>query len=113
MPGTFAFTAPAIVPPVGTASHSVTFTPADTANYQTATTSVSVTVNAAQTAFETWAADPAQGLTAGVDDGPLDDPDRDGFSNLLEFVLGGEPMASSQAIRPKLTQIRRDLGVFL
>jgi hypothetical protein len=62
-------------------------------------------VNPAQTPFEAWAAAPAQGLTAGVDDGPLDDPDHDGFSNLMEFVLGGAPMGSSQAIRPKLTQV--------
>ena len=53
--------------------------------------------------FEAWAAEPAQGLTSGVNDGPLDDPDHDGFSNLLEFVLGGSPMVSSQAIRPVLT----------
>jgi hypothetical protein len=53
--------------------------------------------------FEAWVADPAQGLIAGVNDNPLDDPDRDGFSNLLEYVLGGEPMVSSQAIQPKLT----------
>jgi hypothetical protein len=56
------------------------------------------------TTFEAWAADPARGLTDGVNDGPLDDPDFDGFSNLLEFALGGEPMVSSQAIRPMLTQ---------
>jgi hypothetical protein len=81
----------------------VTFTPADADNHQTATTSVSVTVNPAQTPFEAWAADPAQGLSAGVNDGPLDDPDHDGFSNLMEFGLGGMPMVSSQAIQPKLT----------
>ena len=52
--------------------------------------------------FEAWAADPAQGLTAGVNHLPDDDPDHDGFSNLLEFALGGAPMISSQAIRPQL-----------
>jgi hypothetical protein len=56
------------------------------------------------TTFETWAAGPARGLTAGVNDGPLHDPDFDGFSNLLEFALGGEPMVSSQTNRPMLTQ---------
>ena len=102
--GSFTFTAPATEPPVGTASHSVTFIPADTLNYENAITSVSVTVNAAATPFEAWAANPAYGLTEGINDGPLDDPDFDGFSNLLEFVLGGGPMASSQAIQPKLTK---------
>ena len=53
--------------------------------------------------YSTWASNPAQGLTAGVNDGPLDDPDRDGIANLLEFTLNGAPMVSSQAILPKLT----------
>ena len=61
-----------------------------------------LTVNAATLPpYATWAADPAQGLTAGVNDGPLQDPDGDGISNLLEFTLGGKPMVSSQAILPK------------
>jgi autotransporter-associated beta strand protein len=63
-----------------------------------------VTVLSSSSAFSLWAADPAQGLTTGGNDGPLDDPDFDGFSNLLEFVLGGGPMQSSQAIRPDLTK---------
>ena len=51
--------------------------------------------------YGTWAS--GQGLTAGANDGPLDDPDRDGICNLLEFTLGGAPMVSSQSILPKLT----------
>ncbi|MEO0017500.1 MAG: hypothetical protein RLZZ522_783, partial [Verrucomicrobiota bacterium] len=58
-------------------------------------------VNAAP-GYETWASNVAQGLTAGVNDDPSDDPDHDGFSNLMEFTLGGAPMVSSQAILPKL-----------
>lgn len=54
-------------------------------------------------AFQTWAADPAQGLTEGVNDGPLDDPDFDGISNLLEFVLWGNPMVADASILPKGT----------
>jgi hypothetical protein len=42
--GSFAFTTPATTPAVGTASQSVTFTPSDTTNYNTATTNVNVTV---------------------------------------------------------------------
>ena len=64
----------------------------------------SLTVNAAPVGYAAWAADPAQGLTAGVNDRPMDDPDHDGISNLLEFVLGGSPTVPSQAILPKLTQ---------
>ena len=47
VPGTFAFTAPSTAPGVGTASQSVTFTPNDSTNYNTATTSTNVTVNGA------------------------------------------------------------------
>jgi len=43
-----------------------------------------------------WAANSAQGLTGGLNDGPLDDPDHDGISNLLEFALGGAPMVASR-----------------
>jgi alpha-tubulin suppressor-like RCC1 family protein len=47
VPGRFAFTTPSIAPNAGTASQSVTFTPTDTANYSTVTTSVIVAVNKA------------------------------------------------------------------
>jgi hypothetical protein len=43
--GSFAFTTPATAPVAGTASQSVTFTPTDTAHYNSATVNVSVTVN--------------------------------------------------------------------
>ena len=45
--GIFAWTTPTIVPSGGTPSESVTFTPADTTNYNTVTDSVNVTVNSA------------------------------------------------------------------
>ncbi|NCW27376.1 MAG: hypothetical protein EBV83_03625, partial [Verrucomicrobia bacterium] len=45
--GSFGFTSPSTAPNAGTASQGVTFTPADATNYNTATTSVSVTVNRA------------------------------------------------------------------
>ena len=48
VPGTFAFTTPATAPNAGTASQGVTFTPTDAANYNTATSSVNVTVNKAE-----------------------------------------------------------------
>lgn len=111
VPGTFAFTTPSTAPPAGTAPHGVTFTPDEATNYQSASVNVSVTVHPAPTAFETWAADPARGLTAGLNDDPADDPDHDGFANLMEFVLGGEPMVSSQAIRPVLS-LSGGLAVF-
>ena len=45
--GNFSWTTPSTAPAVGTSVQNVTFTPNDTANYNSATTSVSVTVNQA------------------------------------------------------------------
>ena len=52
--GAFAWTTPSTVPAVGTASYEVTFTPTDTANYNTAATTVSLTVNPAGSTFAAW-----------------------------------------------------------
>jgi hypothetical protein len=54
--------------------------------------------------FDSWASNPTQQLTAGVNDGPLDDPDQDGIVNLLEFALGGTPMVASLQVLPKLAR---------
>ena len=51
-----------------------------------------------------WASNSAQGLTAGVNDGPLQDPDYDGIVNLLEFTLAGAPLVSSSSVLPKPAQ---------
>ena len=59
-------------------------------------------LTAGSSSYATWATNPAQGLSAGVNDGPLADPDHDGISNLLEFVLGGAPMVASKAILPTI-----------
>jgi len=53
--GTFAWTTPTTAPGAGTAAQSVTFTPTDTTDYLTATSSVSLTVNKATPSI-TWAA---------------------------------------------------------
>lgn len=65
-----------------------------------------------QSAFRMWAADPARGLTAGVNDGPLDDPDFDGIKNLLEFVLKGNPMAGDSSILPAVIQPSEGAWIF-
>lgn len=52
--GAFAWTTPSTIPPVGTAGYSVTFTPADTANYDTASLTVNVTVASADYLFSDW-----------------------------------------------------------
>jgi VCBS repeat-containing protein len=54
VPGGFAFTTPSTAPNAGTAAQSVTFTPTDTANYNTVVGSVNVTVNKADPTVTTW-----------------------------------------------------------
>lgn len=71
-----------------------------------------VTVTPGPSPFSLWAADPAQGLTAGANDGQLDDPDHDGIVNLMEFTLAGAPMAPGQAILPKLTKSAEGVWAF-
>ena len=56
------------------------------------------------TPYSAWAADPAQGLIAGINDDPTDDPDFDGIENQLEFVLGSAPTVSSSTALPALTK---------
>jgi len=51
VPGSFSFTNPATSPGAGTASASVTFAPTDAANYNTATGSISLTINKAASAI--------------------------------------------------------------
>ena len=45
--------------------------------------------------YTAWAS--ARGLTAGDNDGPNQEPDFDGISNLLEYVLGGLPIGAGSA----------------
>jgi hypothetical protein len=71
-------------------------------NYTIQYVAGTLTVN--MSPFDAWALDPAQALTAGVNNGPLDDPDGDGICNLLEFTLGGAPKTPSQNVLPKLTR---------
>ena len=65
---------------------------------------ISATPVALVSAYSTWASNSAQGLTLGVNDAALDDPDRDGMCNLMEFALGSTPMISSQPMLPQLAK---------
>ena len=68
------------------------------------TKSYIVTMTVSISPYNDWASNPAQGLTAGVNDGLTNDPDFDGINNQLEFVLGGAPMTASQAPLPTLAK---------
>ena len=55
VPGSFAWTTPTTVPPMGSAPEGVTFTPTDTADYNTVTVTVTITVNSKTTpTITTW-----------------------------------------------------------
>ena len=54
VPGGFAWTTPGTVPPLGTSSQSVTFTPNNTTDYNTVTISVTVTVGKATPTVSVW-----------------------------------------------------------
>ncbi len=66
-----------------------------------------IQVGAGSDPFATWIDSPAFNtppLSAGQKL-PTADPDNDGISNLLEFVLNGNPVVSSQAILPTLATV--------
>ncbi len=53
--------------------------------------------------YQIWADSPSQGLISGLNDAPNDDPDRDSVSNLLEMILGGDPLKESSSILPTIS----------
>ncbi|NDC33489.1 MAG: hypothetical protein EBZ63_07295, partial [Burkholderiaceae bacterium] len=77
--GSFAWTDYSITPAVGTSSQGVTFTPTDTTNYNTATTTASVTVTSSGPSFED--AYPGKKLT---------DVAPNGLTYLMNYAFGGD-----------------------
>jgi autotransporter-associated beta strand protein len=57
--------------------------------------------------YQSWAQN--ENLTPGVNDAHDDDPDHDGIQNLIEFILGGEPMTPDSTLLPKATIVGADL----
>lgn len=74
------------------------------------TGSGSIRVGPEPSGYGTWAS--TYPFTAGLNDGPADDPDGDGIDNLLEYVLGGIPVgagASDTSILPDQVLTGTDL----
>jgi hypothetical protein len=69
-----------------------------------ALTFADVPIDPPPTPYSRWSTDPARGLTLGKNAAPLDDPDGDCIVNLLEFVLGGNPVEPSLEILPSVMQ---------
>ena len=112
VPGTFAFTSLSTVPGA-TGAQSVTFTPSDTANYNTVTSTVSVTVNA--NPLVSWSS--SYGLS-GANAGSNADPDGDGWNNAQEYAFGLNPTNAGGSLasltqasdQVKLTFLQKDTG---
>ena len=75
------------------------------ADYKTAllTGTGTITVTHSDIFFSDWATLSGLDGSAGRAAGETDDPDGDGMANLLEYVLGGDPLASDSAILPATT----------
>jgi autotransporter-associated beta strand protein len=102
----FALSPLAISSPISGAAVNFSTPQVYTVTAQNATTQTyTVTVVIAGSAYSNWASDPANNLTAGVNDAATADPDGDGISNLMEFTLGSEPLKSSTASLPVLTKL--------
>jgi autotransporter-associated beta strand protein len=67
-----------------------------TSGFITGSGTLSVTTGPAAANYATWAGRGIYHLTGG----PSDDDDHDSIANLLEYVLGGNPLAASSEILP-------------
>ncbi|MDX1953342.1 MAG: immunoglobulin domain-containing protein [Verrucomicrobiota bacterium] len=75
----------------------------------TATLTVDTNSSSGQT-FAAWQA--GKGFTAGVNDGMNQDADADGLSNLAEFALGTDPLASVANQKPAGIQVENNGQVY-
>lgn len=67
-----------------------------------------LSVTSSGSPYDEWATD--EGLTAGVNDDPADNPDNDGLDNLGEYALDGDPLsgAASGKVVVKLGSVGGD-----
>ncbi len=60
--------------------------------------------------YTAWSEDPINNLAVG-ERAPTLDPDNDGFTNLTEYFLGGQPKVSSTAIAPVASLTATDINI--
>jgi M6 family metalloprotease-like protein/uncharacterized repeat protein (TIGR02543 family) len=102
VPGSFSYSTPSVIPPSGSYSAAVTFTPTDTVNFYNVAGNVNVTV---QTAFEAWAS-----LSPGTTFSG--DSNADGVADGLAWLLGaGNPGANASALLPAAAVSNGNLAV--
>lgn len=85
----------------GTLMPASTYDSTNSSGFITGTGKIQVVI--VTTPYDTWIADPTYGIPAGAKRAANADPDADGVSNVLEFILGGNPSISSTGILPHLT----------
>lgn len=92
------FTQPSYVIAECTGTLSGTFASVPSGYTVTYTTTQAILTPA--TGYTSWAT--ARGLdgSPGKENGPSDDPDKDGLANLLEYLLNGDPLGNSSTILP-------------
>jgi autotransporter-associated beta strand protein len=81
-----------------------------TATYKTAqiTGDGILIVTSSNMSFGDWAILSGLDGTAGKENGENDDPDSDGVSNVMEFILGGLPLSNNSAILPTASRVGDD-----
>jgi len=94
--GTFAWQNPSTVP-TASGLQNVVFTPTQSSQYQTVSLAVSVTI---QSLFQSWGS--GYGLT-GTSAEAGADLDGDGFVNLAEYALGGNPANAAGGLGPTVS----------
>ncbi|MEO7100119.1 MAG: autotransporter-associated beta strand repeat-containing protein, partial [Luteolibacter sp.] len=62
----------------------------------------SLVVGVVLTPYQSWAQTNITNINPSADATATGDPDKDGVTNLMEFILGGNPLASSTSILPTL-----------
>lgn len=86
---------------LSTGTHTITAQYTGDSSYA-ASSSAPLSQVIALSAYDAWSL--SHGLTLGVNNGAMDDPDHDGVCNLMAFALGGSPTSRAHGVLPKISQ---------